>query len=152
AERQDSVRLALQLTSAEAKLVIVHDAARPFATIAMFNAALDKAAEVGAAIVALPLADTLKRVDGETIRATIPRAGLWQAQTPQAFHRELLIRAHEWALREGVVATDDADLVERMGAAVAIVSGSPRNFKVTTPDDLRLAEALAAVTPRTRYY
>jgi 2-C-methyl-D-erythritol 4-phosphate cytidylyltransferase len=144
AERQDSVRLALELTSAEADLVIVHDAARPFATVAMFAAALAKAADVGAAIVALPLTDTLKQVDDETIRATIPRTGLWQAQTPQAFRRELLIRAHEQALRDGVAATDDADLVQRIGARVGIVAGSPLNLKITTPEDLRLAEAIAS--------
>ena len=144
AERQDSVRIALELTSAESEVVIVHDVARPFATAEMFEAAFAEAAEMGAAIVAVPLADTLKRVDGEIIGATIPRGGLWQAQTPQAFRRELLMRAHLRALRQGIAATDDADLVERLGARVTIVNGSPLNFKITTPDDLRLAEALAA--------
>jgi len=144
AERQDSVRIALELTSAESEFVIVHDAARPFATAAMLEAALAKAAEVAAAIVAVPVADTLKRVEDGIIGATIARAGLWQAQTPQAFRRELLMRAHQWALREGIAATDDADLVARLGAPVAIVKGSTLNFKITTPDDRRLAEALAA--------
>jgi 2-C-methyl-D-erythritol 4-phosphate cytidylyltransferase len=143
-ERQDSVRLALAMTSAEAELVVVHDVARPFATAAMFDAALERAAEVGAAIVAAPLADTLKQVAGETIRATVLRANLWLAQTPQAFRRRLLIRAHEAASRAGIIATDDADLVERLGATVAIVAGSSMNLKITTPEDLRLAEAIAA--------
>jgi 2-C-methyl-D-erythritol 4-phosphate cytidylyltransferase len=143
-ERQDSVSLALAMTSAEAELVVVHDVARPFATAAMFDAALERAAEVGAAIVAAPLADTLKQVAGETISATVLRANLWLAQTPQAFRRCLLIRAHEAALSAGIIATDDADLVERLGATVAIVPGSSLNLKITTPEDLRIAEALAA--------
>jgi 2-C-methyl-D-erythritol 4-phosphate cytidylyltransferase len=148
AERQDSVRTALGLTSAEAELVIVHDAARPFATPAMFVAALTAAERVGGAIVATPLADTLKRVgDRRMIVETVARAGLWQAQTPQAFRRDLLIRAHEGAVLDRIVATDDADLVERLGAAVAVVEGSATNFKITTAADLRLAELLATPTP-----
>jgi 2-C-methyl-D-erythritol 4-phosphate cytidylyltransferase len=237
AERQDSVRIALALTSAEAEMVIVHDAARPFATPAMFVAALATAAQVGGAIAAIPLADTLKRVadhgggattgggadhsgfddprndrdrrslndddrrlsdyrrpdehgrpddprtvgdprtiadcralgdsrtlsDGGTpddhrsvrdhrsgdrdhrvILATVARTSLWQAQTPQAFRRDLLIRAHERAVRDRVTATDDADLVEQLGATVAVIDGSAFNFKITTAADLRLAELAAA--------
>jgi 2-C-methyl-D-erythritol 4-phosphate cytidylyltransferase len=145
AARQESVRIALGLTSAEAELVVVHDAARPFATPAMFVAALEAAERVGGAIAATPLADTLKRVDGDrAIVATVARANLWQAQTPQAFRRDLLIRAHQRAERDRIVATDDADLVERLGATVAVVDGSTLNFKITTAADLRLAELLLA--------
>jgi 2-C-methyl-D-erythritol 4-phosphate cytidylyltransferase len=144
AERQDSVKIALGLTSAEGELVVVHDAARPFATPAMFAAALEAAERVGGAIVATPLADTLKRVNDErAIVATVTRANLWQAQTPQAFRRDLLIRAHERAVldrNDRIVATDDADLVERLGATVVVVNGSALNFKITTAADLRLAE------------
>jgi 2-C-methyl-D-erythritol 4-phosphate cytidylyltransferase len=148
-ERQDSVRIALSLISAEAELVIIHDAARPFATAAMFNKCLNEAARSGGAIAAIPLADTLKRVVGRKINATVPRAELWQAQTPQAFQRETLMRAHEFAMRERFTATDDADLVERMGVPVAVVEGSALNFKITTPDDLRMAEAIAqSLSPR----
>jgi 2-C-methyl-D-erythritol 4-phosphate cytidylyltransferase len=158
AARQDSVRIALGLTSAEAELVIVHDAARPFATPAMFAAALEAAERVGGAIVATPVADTLKRVgqsvgqgvdQDRAIVATVARANLWQAQTPQAFRRELLVRAHECAVLERpdrddqTVATDDAALIERLGATVAVVDGSSLNFKITTAEDLRLAELLA---------
>lgn len=142
AERQDSVRIALQLTSVEAEVVIIHDAARPFATPAMFEASIARASECGAAIVAMPLADTLKRVADRLIRETIPRADLWQAQTPQAFRRDLIIKAHDRALREGIMATDDADLVERMGVEVAVVAGSPTNLKITTADDFKLAQAI----------
>jgi 2-C-methyl-D-erythritol 4-phosphate cytidylyltransferase len=152
AERQDSVRIALGLTSAEAELVVVHDAARPFATPAMFAATLAVAELVGGAIAATPLADTLKRVVEDTgpadrhgaIVATVSRANLWQAQTPQAFRRELLVEAHDRAAADSIVATDDADLVERLGATVAVVDGSTLNFKITTAADLRLAELLAA--------
>jgi 2-C-methyl-D-erythritol 4-phosphate cytidylyltransferase len=146
AERQDSVRLALELTSADAHLIAIHDAARPFTPIALFERCIEMAAQTGAAIAAIPLADTLKRVDREIIRETIPRTGLWQAQTPQVFRRESLIQAHREALRLGTIATDDADLVERIGIPVAIVAGSPLNLKVTTPEDLLLAEAIARGT------
>lgn len=143
AERQDSVRIALALTSAEAEIIVVHDAARPFAAQAIFAASIAAAAQSGAAIAAIPVADTLKRVESRIIFATVPRAGLWLAQTPQAFQREILIRAHERATREGDRATDDAELVERIGSRVAVVDGAALNLKITTPDDLRIAEALA---------
>jgi 2-C-methyl-D-erythritol 4-phosphate cytidylyltransferase len=144
AERQDSVRIALSFSSATAELVVIHDAARPFATPLMFESCIERAGAIGAAIVAIPLADTLKRVEQETIAATVSRAGLWQAQTPQAFRRQLLIEAHERAALEKITATDDADLVEQIGGRVVIVEGSPLNLKITTPEDLSLAEAIAA--------
>ena len=101
----------------------------------------------GAAIVAIPVGDTLKRVvrqqDQDTIVETLPRAGLWQAQTPQAFRRRLLLDAHARALQAGIIATDDSELVEQTGMRVAVVRGSALNLKITTTDDLRLAEALA---------
>ncbi len=145
-ERQDSVRIALGLTSSESELVIVHDAARPLATPAIFEACLNAAARAGGAIAAIPVADTLKRVvDGNSsIAATIARAGLWQAQTPQAFRRYLLVAAHSRAVTEGIVATDDADLVERTGARVEVVEASTANIKITTPSDLAIVEAIIA--------
>jgi 2-C-methyl-D-erythritol 4-phosphate cytidylyltransferase len=149
AERQDSVRRALVLTSSESDLIVVHDAARPFATLAMFEACIAAAADNGGAVAAIALADTLKRVEDGTIRATVHRAGLWQAQTPQVFRREWLVGGHEFAVRERLTVTDDAELVERLGHRMAVVEGSPINLKITTPDDLRLAEALArCVFPR----
>jgi len=143
AERQDSVRIALAFTSAEAEIVVVHDAARPFATPAMYSECIATAARVGAAIAAIPVADTLKRVDGRSIQSTLTRSGLWQAQTPQAFNRALLIEAHARASRDGTLATDDSDLVERLGARVEVVEGSPLNLKITTPDDLAIAESIS---------
>jgi 2-C-methyl-D-erythritol 4-phosphate cytidylyltransferase len=142
AERQDSVRIALALTSAESEVVIVHDAARPLAEPALFEACLESAARFGGAIAAIAVADTLKRAADETITATVERLGLYQAQTPQAFRRELLVRAHDRAVREHLNATDDADLVERVGGTVKLVEGSALNLKVTTPIDLEIAEAL----------
>ena len=145
-ERQDSVRIALGLTSSESELVIVHDAARPLATPAIFEACIAAAARAGGAIAAIPVADTLKRVadSDRTIAATVARSGLWQAQTPQAFRRDLLLAAHRRAVSEGIVATDDADLVERTGVRVEVVEGSTANIKITTPSDLAIVEAIIA--------
>jgi 2-C-methyl-D-erythritol 4-phosphate cytidylyltransferase len=145
-ERQDSVRIALELTSVESELVIVHDAARPLATPEMFEACLAAAARAGGAIAAIPVSDTLKRIadDGRSIVATVARAGLWQAQTPQAFRRELLVTAHRRAVAEAIVATDDADLVERTGVRVEVVEASTANIKITTASDLAMVEAIIA--------
>jgi len=143
-ERQDSVRIALGLTSSESDLVIVHDAARPLATPAIFEACMAAAARAGGAIAAIPVADTLKRVTDSAIAATVSRTGLWQAQTPQAFRREVLTAAHQRAVNEGIAATDDADLVERTGVRVEVVEGSTANIKITTPSDLAIVEAIVA--------
>ncbi len=150
-ERQDSVRIALALTSAESEIVIVHDAARPFADADIFRRCIETASRVGGAIAAIPVADTLKRVAGDESRAivaTVARAGLWQAQTPQAFRRELLVAAHQWALDQNIVATDDADLVARSGSRVEVVDASSRNLKITTAADLAIAEAIVSSRDR----
>src|SRR5258707_3469963 len=144
AERQDSVRIALGLTSSESDLVVVHDAARPMVSATIFEACLDAAARAGGAIAAIPLADTLKRVVDGAIAETIARAGLWQAQTPQAFRREVLVSAHRRAVDQRIAATDDADLVERSGTRVEVVEGSTANIKITTPSDLAIVEAIVA--------
>jgi 2-C-methyl-D-erythritol 4-phosphate cytidylyltransferase len=97
----------------------------------------------GAAIAAVPLRDTVKRVSGDgLINETLSREELWAAQTPQAFQREILLRAHEQGKADGVDATDDAFLVERMGLSVSIVEGSSRNIKVTRPEDLQMGQAI----------
>ena len=142
AERQDSVRIALALTSAESEVVIVHDAARPLACPDLFAACLAAAERGDGAIAAIPVADTLKRVTDGAITATIPRAGLWLAQTPQAFRRSILIAAHAQAVAKNFNATDDADLSERIGARVEVIESLAPNFKVTTPADLGMAEAI----------
>ena len=146
AERQDSVRIALALTGAESDLIVVHDAARPMASAKIFEACLDAAARAGGAIAAIPVADTLKRVVDSAITATVARAGLWQAQTPQAFRREVLVEAHRKAVDERIAATDDADLVERSGGRVEVVEGSTANIKITTASDLAIVEAIVAAS------
>ena len=139
--RQDSVRVGLEQLG-HVDVVVIHDAVRPMVTAEMIRVGLIEVAETGAAIAAIPAVDTLKEADsdGNVIR-TIPRERLWAVQTPQVFDYELLLEAHlKW--REDV--TDDAMLIEALGRRIKLFLGSPRNIKVTTPDDLVIAEALLA--------
>jgi 2-C-methyl-D-erythritol 4-phosphate cytidylyltransferase len=140
-ERQDSVRNGLQAVSAGTGLVCIHDGARPLVKPALFRHCLDEAEKTGAAIAAVPVKDTIKTVSGSRVLATPPRDTLWAVQTPQAFLLERLAQAHEKAAREGFCATDDAALLEHYGYPVHVVLGDYENIKVTTPDDLVLAEA-----------
>ena len=142
--RQDSVRTGLEHTRPEAALVAIHDAVRPFVSPEAVAGAFDAAEEVGAAIVATPMKPTVKRVEGKRITATVDRRGLWCAQTPQVFRRGLIRDAYAAASNSGFLATDDAQFVERLGHPVAIVPGSELNLKITTPEDLQLAEAILA--------
>src|SRR2546425_701016 len=107
------------------------------------HAVVRVAAKEGAAICALPITETVKRVRAERVEATLDRAELWAVQTPQAFRADLLREAHEKARRDGVVGTDDAMLVERLGHPVRVVRGLVENVKITTPADLRRARSLA---------
>ncbi|MEP7342772.1 MAG: 2-C-methyl-D-erythritol 4-phosphate cytidylyltransferase [Acidobacteriota bacterium] len=146
AERSDSILNALEaVAELKPEIVAVHDAVRPFVTAAQISAVIAKADEVGAAILALPATDTIKEVEGGLIQRTLDRRRIWRAQTPQAFRYELLMRANQEAKAAGLpsaLTTDDALLVERLGAPVAVVEGSPNNIKITTPEDLILAEKL----------
>lgn len=140
ATRSDSVRAGLALVPADADIVVVHDAARPLASRRLFLAVI-AAVEDGAdaAVPALPVVDTLKRIDDEhRVLETVPRAGLVAVQTPQAFRASTLRAAHETE----AVDTDDAALVEAAGGKVVVVAGERRNLKLTLPDDLELAQAL----------
>jgi len=137
--RQDSVWLALQAVPATADIVIVHDAVRPLITRGLIDAVVAAVAESGAAICALPITETVKRVRQEVVEATLDRSELWAVQTPQAFRAALLREAHEKARRDGVIGTDDAMLVERLGHRVRVVRGLAENVKITTPEDLRRA-------------
>lgn len=141
ATRQESVWLALQAAPADTELAIVHDAVRPFVTPALIDLVLAAAAKAGASICALPIAETVKRVRDHVVEATIDRTGLWAVQTPQAFRAAVLREAHEKARRDGVVGTDDAMLVERLGQRVVVVPGLEWNVKITSPADLRRARA-----------
>jgi len=139
ATRQESVWLALQAAPADAAIVLVHDAVRPFITRGLVDAVIAAARDGGAAICALPVTETVKRVRDGRVETTVDRADLWTVQTPQAFRVDLLREAHEKARRDGVVGTDDAALVERLGHPVAVVPGLQGNIKITTPEDLRRA-------------
>ena len=140
--RQDSVAAGLA-AAPEAEVVVVHDGARPLAPAALFDACVAAARETGAAVAAVPVVDTLKLVEAGRIARTVDRAGLWAAQTPQAFRRSLLLELFARA-RDRLV-TDEAALCEALGIPVAVVEGSPANIKVTRPGDLAVAEALLAV-------
>lgn len=144
-ERQDSVRHALAAVDETVELVVIHDAVRPCLTDTMVVQVVEAAAADGAAIIALPMRDTVKQVgDDRLIERTIDRKPLWLAQTPQAFRREWLQTAHRKAQAEDLAATDDAFLVEWMGYSVRVVEGSGDNIKVTRPEDLLIAEAILA--------
>ena len=147
AQRADSIQKALDKVQADIELIAVHDAARPCVAEKWLDAVFDAAERDGAAILAQPVAATLKRVDGnQRIESTVDRQSLWAAQTPQVFRRELLLKAY--AQRQDQPATDDATLVEQLGEPVTVVEGSPLNLKITTSDDLKLAEQILKVLPR----
>jgi len=142
--RQQSMENALAACDPRSDLVLVHDAARPFFPPAAAAEAIALAALHGGALLAAPLADTLKRVDGPRVQATVAREGLWVAQTPQVAGKALLARALAHATADGFTATDEAGLLEALGAEVRVVRSPRTNFKITTADDWALAEAVAA--------
>ena len=142
-ERQDSIRNALEEVMDDIQLIAVHDAVRPFVAGETIKACIEKAAETGAAIVAVPAKDTIKKTGrNRIIRDTPDRDNLWQAQTPQIFERELLIKAYKIAQERNITGTDDSSLVEKAGGDVFLVEGTRENFKITWPLDLQLAELL----------
>lgn len=142
--RQESMQAALAAADDDCELVLVHDAARPFLPIEATRQTLRTAAEDGAALLAVPVADTLKRADDRLrVLATVDRARLHQAQTPQVVRRDLLLEALGHAERTGFQGTDDVSLFEHAGLSVRVVPGDRRNFKITTPEDLAMAELLA---------
>lgn len=147
AERSDTVQNALARVRADAEFVAVHDAARPLIVKEWIDAVFRAAEKSGAAIPATRVAATLKRVGRDSaITETVPREGLWEAQTPQVFRRQLLLDAY--ARRGAFQPTDEAQLVERLGQPVTVVEGSPMNFKITTGDDFRMAEAVLHALPK----
>lgn len=145
AERQYSIANGMAHLAADADVVLVHDAARPLVSLAAIEAVISAAREKGAAIAAVRAKNTIKVVgeDGR-VEATPSRASLWEVQTPQGFRREILQRAYEKAAQDGFLGTDDASLVERIGEAVFVVESDYGNLKITTPEDLWMAEALLA--------
>ncbi|MCY7763767.1 2-C-methyl-D-erythritol 4-phosphate cytidylyltransferase [Bacillus spizizenii] len=141
-ERQHSVYKGLKAVKQE-KIVLVHDGARPFIKHEQIDELIAEAEQAGAAILAVPVKDTIKRVQDLQVCETIERSSLWAVQTPQAFRLSLLMKAHAEAEYRGFLGTDDASLVEEMeGGSVRVVEGSYTNIKLTTPDDLTSAEAI----------
>lgn len=149
--RQDSVANAFEALAAEADIVLVHDAARPFVSADLISRAIDAAAAHGAAIAAVQATDTVKRVaraaESDVIVETLPRESIYLAQTPQAFRRDVLRDAIALG-RAGVDATDEAALAEKAGHPVRVIEGDPRNVKITTPRDLESARHDASAAPR----
>jgi 2-C-methyl-D-erythritol 4-phosphate cytidylyltransferase/2-C-methyl-D-erythritol 2,4-cyclodiphosphate synthase len=138
-ERWESVRAGVQATGIEDEVIVVHDAVRPFASQALISRVVAEAAVHGAAIAAVPVKETIKVADQGKVVQTPDRAGLWSAQTPQAFRRPLLLEGYA-AMGGGPPPTDEATLVERLGWAVYLVPGEHQNLKITTPEDLAWAE------------
>ena len=139
-ERQQTVSNLLNAAPAGRDLVLIHDGARPLVSLTVIHDVLEAALEWGAAIAAVLLTDTIKESTdgGKTISQTLDRKRLFRAQTPQAFHRDLIVSAHRRALKEDWSVTDDASLIEQLGHDVRLVKGDVRNVKVTTLDDLEL--------------
>jgi 2-C-methyl-D-erythritol 4-phosphate cytidylyltransferase len=147
AHRADSVRRGLEKLAPEIDFVAIHDAARPCIATPWIDRVFETGARTGAAILATPVVGTLKRVGPDnTITETVDRTGLWEAQTPQVFSRDLLVRA--FAVRQDGQPTDEAQLVEGLGQRVTIVPGSPINLKITSREDLRLAEQALKALPK----
>lgn len=140
-ERQFSVYNGLQAVE-NTEIVLVHDGARPFIKLSVIHQLVENAHRHGAAIAAVPVKDTIKKVDQHQVMETVERSSLWQVQTPQAFRFSILFRAHQQAHRENFLGTDESSLVERLGYSVNVVTGDYDNIKLTTPEDLYFAEAI----------
>ena len=145
--RQDSVYAGLNEIDQRYGIIVIHDGVRPFLTSDHLVDCIKSAQKFGACILGIPAYDTLKRVDSsDRILDTLPRENVWLAQTPQAFHYDVIKRAHENARRDGYAATDDASLVERMGEKVKIINGSRNNIKITRPEDFDIAKYLLRIS------
>jgi 2-C-methyl-D-erythritol 4-phosphate cytidylyltransferase len=145
ARRQDSVYNALACLAPSVELVVIHDGVRPLVQAQQIEAVVKGAREHGACLLAVPVEETVKQVDRSgRVTGTLERSRIWLAQTPQAFRTALIQKAHRQARRENFSATDDAALVERMGALVKVIPGGRENIKITVAEDLALAETLLA--------
>lgn len=141
--RQQSAKRGLEKIGSDTDIVIIHDGARPFVSAGLINRCVEGAADKGAVVAGLPAHDTIKVVSqDQRIQSTPERSSLWEIQTPQVFHRELIVAAHERAEKDGVQVTDDAMVVERMGTPVYVIEGERTNFKITVREDVWLAETL----------
>lgn len=143
ATRQESVRKGLEKINPELRWVLVHDAARPFASTGLLNDVIKGARQTGACIPGLAVTETVKKVSDGMVLETVPREKLWVSQTPQGFETSILLRAFEKALEDAFKGTDESSLVERLGIRVKVVPGDPCNIKITTPEDWKVAEKIA---------
>lgn len=138
--RQDSVKNGMDALSRDANIVVIHDGVRPFVTREMIEDSIHSAQRFGAVVMAMPVKETIKMADADgTVLKTLDRESLWQIQTPQTFQAHVIKEAYQKATENGFVGTDDASLVERLGIKVHILPGSYTNIKITTPEDLILA-------------
>ncbi len=146
-ERQDSVLRGIDALGNDHDIIVIHDGVRPFITGELVRSAILEASRVQAVTVGIPVTDTVKIIDRHGIVAeTLNRDHLWLTQTPQAFHRDIIRKAYEAAYRDDYYGTDDASLVERIGVKVTMIRGSYNNIKITTKDDLILAEILTRIS------
>lgn len=140
--RQHSVWQGLNHLPDKTEIVMVHDGVRPFISEEIIDTCIREAGEWGAVITAVPISDTVKEVIDHTVKTTLDRSILWRVQTPQCFQKRLLIEAYKKAWEENRTATDDSTLVEQLGQTVRVVQGDERNIKITSPEDLKIAEKL----------
>ncbi|RNA66144.1 2-C-methyl-D-erythritol 4-phosphate cytidylyltransferase [Alteribacter keqinensis] len=141
-ERQQSVFEGLKAVSSDEEIVLIHDGARPFIKVSDIQKLVRSAVQDGAAIIAVPVKDTVKQVEQGEVTNTVDRSSLWAVQTPQAFRLSGILKAHKRAERDGFSGTDDASLVEWIGERVRVVEGDYQNIKLTTPEDMWFAEAI----------
>jgi len=141
-QRQDSVYNGLKSIGSEMDIVIVHDGVRPLVSKQIIMASIRSAEKYGACITAVPVKDTIKRVQNNKVLSTLFRDDLWQVQTPQTFHYNILKKAHEQAKLKKFYSTDEAGLIEWLGYPVNVIPGEYKNIKVTTADDIKLIEGL----------
>lgn len=148
-QRQDSVRNGFQALSADTDIVVVHDGVRPFVTPEMIGASVTAARECGAVITAVPLSDTIKKVNKEDfVERTVDRDGLWRVQTPQTFQYAVLKDAFARAAADNYYGTDEGSLIEHLGRPLKVITGSELNIKITRTGDLALGEKIAALLER----
>jgi len=142
ATRQESVFAALKAIDENIRYVAIHDAVRPLLSQNLLLEVLHRGMETGAAILALPVRDSLKKINNGKVERTLDRSSIWLSQTPQVFERNLIVQAHEQAFNDQYFAADDSVLVERLGHPVCVVESNFMNFKITTPEDLEIAKYL----------
>jgi 2-C-methyl-D-erythritol 4-phosphate cytidylyltransferase len=149
--RQDSVKNGMDALSRDANIVVIHDGVRPFVTREMIEDSIHSAQRFGAVVMAMPVKETIKMADADgTVLKTLDRESLWQIQTPQTFQAHVIKEAYQKATENGFVGTDDASLVERLGMKVHILPGSYTNIKITTPEDLILANLFLRMRAHTQ--